>query len=548
MVPRSPAPLTRPKNWSGLQHAYNQAAALHELRLRADALHSVRSLARLFTPTYIDGEFNKRLGAVIDAFLDACEAGQSPRVMIFAPPRSGKSELISRMLPLRILGRHPEWEVIAASASQDLSDEFGLFVRNRLNDPLYTQLYPDVKLDPSSNAVSRVTTLQRGGYRAVGIGTQVVGRGANIAIVDDPIKGRKEAYSQLYRDDLYAWYRANMRTRLAPGGGIIIMHQRWHPDDLAGTLLALAKTDPDADHWQVHSFAALAEAPTDAASTDDWREPGEPLFPERWPLHEMLSLKASMLPEEWLAMYQQRPVRAEGGFFKAEWFQFYSSLPKDLNWYLGVDFAASTSTYADSTAIFPVGISSNRDLYVAPDFFLGRMEAPAVAEKLLDLADKYKVMGIACDNQVLDKVFMPFLRERMRKRNRFYSFQPVKRTEGKHIVAIPLQARMQSRSVWWPDNKPVRETVVPQFLNFIPDADNKHDDAIDALANSCQMLDKLISPAPAAPLPSLRPEDEEEARWEKILSQGLHALEEPVPFQRLNGDSYKRACMSESVA
>jgi hypothetical protein len=157
-------------------------------------------------------------------------------------------------------------------------------------------------------------------------------------------------------------------------------------------------------------------------------------------------------------------------------------------------------------------------------------------------------MGIACDNQVLDKVFMPFLRERMRKRNRFYSFQPVKRTEGKHIVAIPLQARMQSRSVWWPDNKPLRDTVIPQFLNFIPDADNKHDDAIDALANSCQMLDKLIAPAPVAPIPVLSPEAEEEARWGKILSCGLHAMDAPAPFERLNGDPYKRACIAEPVA
>lgn len=533
MNPRPCAPWQPTRPWHNSLAEANQRAALAELRQRSEALNGVRGLARLLNPLYIDGEFNKRLGAIIDGFLDACEAGLCPRTMIFAPPRSGKSELISRMLPLRILGRHPEWEVIAASATQDMIDaDFGLFVRNGLNSPLFQQLYPKCQLDVSSNAVSRIRTCKRGGYLGLGVNAQIVGRGAHVMIIDDPIAGRNEAYSALERQKLYSWYTSNSRTRLAPGGGIILMHQRWHPEDLAGTLLEQAAKTPKADQWQVHSFPAIAEA------GDPWRAPGEPLFPERYSLAELEAIRHTLSEEEWLAMYQQQPVRAGGGFFKADWFQFYSQIPKDLNWYLCVDFAASTATYADDTAIFPVGIAPNRDLYVAPDFFLGRMEAPQVADELLRLAAKYKVMGIACDNQVLDKVFMPFLRERMRKKGQFFHFHPVNRSQAKHIVAVPLQARMSARSVWWPDNRQVREKVMPQFLNFIPDADNKHDDAIDALANGCQMLTAMVAPEPHAPLPALSPQAEEDEQWGRILSHGNRSTES-APFCRLNGDSYK---------
>ena len=508
-----------------------QNRAIRELTRRSRARNSLTDFIKLTNPDYVEGTFTRRLINRVTKFVADCEAGKSPHLMIFAPPRHGKSEIISRALPTWYLGRNPSHEIIAASSGQDIADEFGLYVRNVLNAPLYPDLFPRCQLDPASNAVSRVTTMQRGGYRAVGVGAQIVGRGGHLIILDDPVKGRVEAYSGSQRKALYDWYRSNLYTRRAPGAGVLLMHQRWHPEDLAGTLLNMPK-DADSPEWEVLSLPAIAE------KADDWREAGEALFPERWPLSELRRVRATLDPSEWLAMYQQQPVKEEGGWFKQECFQFYSQLPADLYWYIGADYAVSTSSYADDSAIIPIGIDADRNLYVAPDFFLGKLEPLDAVNKTLDLAKKYDAKFIAADDGVIEKALRAIFRERCRERNQFINFHGVRRTEKKHIVAATYHARLQQRKVWFPDNQAIRRQVIPEHLNFIPDADNAKDNFIDGMANGCTMLDGMASPAPPVELPTLSDEEADAAMWDKILSRG-GAAEPKTKFQRLNGEGYK---------
>jgi hypothetical protein len=445
------------------------------------------------------------------------------------------SELVSRALPALYLGRNPHHEVISAAATGELADEFGLFVRNALNDPLFHDLFPRCQLDDSSNAVSRLTTRLRGGYRGLGVNMQIVGRGAHLLILDDPVSGRAAAYSELERTKLYAWYRTNARTRVAPGGGILVMHQRWHVNDLAGTLLAQAAADKDADQWEVLAFPAIAED-----STNDGldRNPGQVLVPERWPLPALRSLRAGMTDEEWLALFQQRPVRESGGFFKAEWLQYHSEIPKNVYWYIGADFAGTANTHSNRTALLPYAISETGDMYLAPDFVLERMEIPDAVDKLVELIVKYKPRFVAGEKGTLQNVVNVLLKPILRKR-RIYgtSIREVTRSSGKHIVAATFQARMQHRQVWLPSTQPVRSLVVPSLLNFIAGADNDDDDFIDASANLCCELDTETTPAPPPELPEL--DDSDDAIWERIMSNG--APPSAAPFTRFNGEAYSLA-------
>jgi predicted phage terminase large subunit-like protein len=131
--------------------------------------------------------------------------------------------LVSRLFPPWILGRHPDWEVVCATYNQEIANLFGRYVRSIVNDPIYKDLYPAMQIDPGSNAQDHVETLSRGSYTAVGIGGGLTGRGARILVIDDPVKDREDADSETIREKTWDWYASTARTRLAPGGGIIVL-------------------------------------------------------------------------------------------------------------------------------------------------------------------------------------------------------------------------------------------------------------------------------------------------------------------------------------
>jgi hypothetical protein len=505
-----------------------RVSARYEIARRMKARTSLHEFYRLLEPDYLLGDWI----ADLLTHLEWWEAAPDARLMVFAPPRHSKSQSISRTLPPWVLGRDPRAEVMLLTSTQDLSDDLGRYVRNKLNDPVVQEVFPKAEIDASANSVDKVLLKSGGGFRAVGVGGQIVGRGATHLIVDDPYKNRAQAYSASEREKLANWYRTDARTRLAPGGRIAILHQRWHVNDLASGLLKLAESDPHADQWRVVVYPATCE---DEDTDPIRRKLGEPLDPVRWPIKRLHALRATMTETEWLALFQQRPVKEEGGFFKAEWFQHYNQLPSKLTWYIGVDGAASTNTAADKTAIIPIGFDGTGDGYVAPDFVLARIDTLEACNKLLDLVVKYKAAGICVEKGMYTRSIEPFFKQLMLTRRIFVTVYEIARTEGKHIVAIPLQARMNQRKVWFPDTEQMRREVRPQFLNFLPDADNDEDDFIDGAANVYQAMDKIALPMPDAPLPVLsdNDNDEEDARWKKILANGREPPR--AAFTRLNG-------------
>lgn len=175
--------------------------------------------AKYTNPAYVEAGHH----LLIAEKLEQVERGEIDRLMVFMPPRHGKSELASRKFPAHYLGKHPTRQIIAASYNSDLATDFGRDVRNLVASPEYGEVFPGVSLRVDSKAADRMNTNHGGVYIAAGVGTATTGRGAHLGIIDDPFKDRQDADSERQREAVWNWYRSTFFTRLMPGGAIVLI-------------------------------------------------------------------------------------------------------------------------------------------------------------------------------------------------------------------------------------------------------------------------------------------------------------------------------------
>lgn len=286
-------------------------------------------------PDYLLGWVHKEICDELDRFLQDVADKKSPRLIITMPPRSGKSELVSRRFPAFALGRNPDLQIIATSYSSDLSQRFNRDVQRVIDDEKYFDLFPNTRLSnsrvrtDSRGSYIRTSDLfeivgHAGAYRSCGVGGGITGQGADILIIDDPIKDRAQAGSKTIRDSIWDWYTSTAYTRLSPGGGVIVMATRWHTDDLIGRLI---QRMGEGDTFRIVNYPAIAE------HDELHRKAGEALHPERYPLSTLLQIQKTIGSRDWEALYQQHPVPDGGALFKLEWFRRWtaSSLPPEFD-------------------------------------------------------------------------------------------------------------------------------------------------------------------------------------------------------------------------
>lgn len=205
--------------------AFDQAQAeadpTKELAMRALCRRRFLPFVQRYRPKYMAGWVHEDICRRLERFMRQVELRQSPRLLLMMPPRSGKSELGSRHFPPWVLGQHPDWEIIAASHTSSLTLSFSRYIRDLTRDPSFQALFPDMRLDPTSQSVENWNTLSGGGYMAAGVGTGITGRGAHILLLDDLVKDIEAADSPTIRENTWEWYGSTAYTRLAPGGGVL---------------------------------------------------------------------------------------------------------------------------------------------------------------------------------------------------------------------------------------------------------------------------------------------------------------------------------------
>ncbi|MES2295219.1 MAG: terminase family protein [Pseudomonadota bacterium] len=424
--------------------------------------------------------------------LEAVERGDIDRLMIFMPPRHGKSELASKRFPAWALGRNPRRQIIAASYNSDLANDFGRSVRNIVAEPEFTQVFPGVALAQDSQAANRFNTSHGGSYIAAGVGTAVTGRGADIGLIDDPFKDREEADSERRRDVVWDWYRSTFYTRLMPGAAIVLIQTRWHEDDLAGRLL-----EHDADQWEVLDLPAISRD-------------GEALWPEWYPLETLQRIRDTIGPREWSALYQQQPQPDEGTFFQRDWLREWIDKPEKLNLYGTSDYAV-TEEGGDYTVHRVWGVDSEGNLYRV-DGWRGQTSSDKWIEAKLDLIAKHKPLAWFGEGGVIQKAIEPMLRRRMLERKVFCRLEWLPSIHDKPTRARGFQARAAMGKVRFEPGADVSE-----YLSFPA---GKHDDEVDVASLIGRAID-MAHPAIVKTQPKKKPGD----RWDKAFGKDEGGLD-----------------------
>lgn len=394
--------------------------------------------------------------------LEAVERGEIDRLMIFMPPRHGKSELATRRWPAWCMGRNSNRQIVSASYNSELAMDFGRDVRNIVATPEYGQVFPGITLRADSQAASRWHTNNGGIYNAVGVEKALTGKGADILLIDDPLKDRAEADSEVRRDAVWKWYQSTAYTRLMPGAAIVLIQTRWHEDDLAGRLLN------GADQWDVLELPAINAA-------------GEALWPEWYDVDALQRIKANVGAREWSALYQQQPQPDEGSFFQREWFRTWDIKPAALNIYASSDYAV-TEDGGDYTAFAIWGVDNDNNLYR-----LARWKAQANPmvwiDKQCELIRQWKPLAWFGEAGVIQKAIEPMLRRRMVETRSMCRLEWVSSITDKPTRARAFQARAEMGKVFMEQGADLTE-----FLKFPA---GKHDDEVDCATMMGRVLDEL---------------------------------------------------------
>lgn len=421
--------------------------------------------------------------------LDDWVDGKITRLMLFMPPRYGKSELASRRLPAYIFGKNPNAKIIATSYSSDLAKDMNRDVQRIIDDDSYRLVFNNTKLS-SKNIRTKGSWVRNtemfevvdssGYYKCAGIDGPVTGKGFIYGIIDDPIKNRKDAESKTLREGIYSWYTSTFYSRRDEDDArILIILTRWHEDDLAGRLLALQEHDEYADKWDVVSFPAIAEA---ERCNDDPREEGEALWPEKFPVKSLRFTRANSTGYNWDAIYQQRPSPAGGAKIKRHWFEIVDKAPEGLLWFRFWDLALSEEESADHTASI-VGAQDRNGMIYLKDIIRGQWEWPEARATLIKTALSERIpVGIEqapghkglIDGLIADKKLNSIT---------IKGYRPDK---SKLIRALPWIARCEAGRI-----KLVSGSWINEYLNecqVFTGHNDKEDDQIDCTSGAYIMI------------------------------------------------------------
>ena len=321
-------------------------------------------------PRYEAKAFHRKIAEALDKVL----ATPGARLGIFVPPQHGKSELVTRRFPAQALGKMPNLNVIVGSYDANFARKFSRSIKATMRSSTYKELFPNSKLD--GDGVRKGTysardsdwdvhngTEKTGSLMSVGVGTGATGNPCDLMVLDDVIKNREEAESETYREKLWYWWTDSLRTRLKDSTRVVMTFTRWHEDDLAGRILADEGLVENGGKWVILVLPAIKESNDDPQ--DDFREVGEPLWPEVHSLKTLLGYQQGG-SRTWTSVYQQRPAPKEGGLIKREYFPIWTSAQvmdfikgRDFVRHFVVDTAFTNKTKNDPSAVLEFFIMEN---------------------------------------------------------------------------------------------------------------------------------------------------------------------------------------------
>ncbi len=429
-------------------------------------------------------------------------------LMLFEPPRVGKTELVSKRMPAFIHGAKPHAKIIAATYNMELANEMTAGVQEIMDTPRYKDVFPNIHISPPGGKsilarnseehelgmllgremkLSKVDAggLALGDYRAQGIGGSFSGFGAHFGIIDDPIKNRQDAESPAFRKGAWDWFTSTFRSRLEGAQGkILLTLTRWHEDDIAGRILATMKSNPLYDKWEVVSFPAIRE---DLLNPDDPRELNESLWRDKFPETEYAAIRAGS-ERDWAALYQQRPAALEGNIIKAAWIneRLYKVRPTELEEEILVADLTFKEGQASDFAVIEHWGRKKTDIYLL-DQIRARMGFAEQLNAIREMKRRHpNAMAVLIEEAANGAAVIQTLQSEI------MGIIPIKPRTSKEARVHAVTPIWEGRNVWLPHPTlcPWVDVNIGEYLSF-PSA--KFDDTVDVMTMALTRLGKIGS-------------------------------------------------------
>jgi len=449
------------------------------LRAKDDFLTFVKIFAPTLVSDFKMGKHIKLLCQKLQGVVD----GDIKRLMVFLPPRSSKSLICSKLFPAWYIGNFSNHEIMSVSHSDQLASDFGRTVRDIVNTEKFQRIFKGVALRSDVKAAGKWKTNKNGSYYAAGVRSQVAGRGANIALLDD-VMSEEDSFSQTGRKYIKEWYPAGLRTRLMPNGAIIIINTRYHYDDLCGWLLKQEKTaEQNTYSWEVISIPAwLNEEAAELLGLPV----GSSYFPE-WKSDKILKIdeeeiRASNGARYWNSLYMQDPSPDDGGIIKKKYIQWWEyDEPPECEFIIQTyDTAFSTSRTADFSVIQTWGIFHDYDEDEGHSSHLillgntrGRYEYPELRRIAQDLYREFRPDVCIIEKKASGQSLIQDMR---RAGLPVLDYLPDKDKVARVYASTPM---MEAGRVWLPKNKIWADDLFSECMSF---PNGSHDDQVDCLS------------------------------------------------------------------
>lgn len=412
-------------------------------------------------------------------FLEQAAADKCPRLIICIPPRHLKSIIASVALPAWLLGRDPGKGIICASYAQDLAEDFSLKTRHVMQEPRYKLAFPETAFDPAKKAVNEFRTTVHGFRIATSVGGPLTGKGADILIIDDPMKA-SDAHSEAARTTVQTWYQETVATRLddPKNGAIIIIAQRLHHDDLIGHLIAKGG-------WEVLTMPAIAEKTVQYPFNDEfgWElEAGQCLHPQRIGKPDLERLRKEMGSLAFQAQYLQKPASPEGSIFKLGWLKRYEK-PLPFEQYEMIfqswDTAAEPGENNDYSVCLTFGVLGKK--FHLLHVFRQQLLYPDLRHACYDLQNKYQARVVIVERASSGiSLYQDISCE---GHEWIFNLAP---DSGKVSRAHHQSAKVEQGMVYLPQEAEWLAAFESELTAF-PSV--KHDDQVDALTQFLRALD-----------------------------------------------------------
>jgi predicted phage terminase large subunit-like protein len=382
------------------------------------------------------------------------------------PPRFGKSETIAYLFVSWYLGHHPAHQIMMVTHTADLSADFGRKVRNMLDSDIYHEIFPDTAVARDKSAASNWSTTLGGKYLAIGIGANVAGHGADLLIGDDLVSEQAVLSSDPDKTFAQAWeyMQVGPLQRLMPSGRIIMIGTRWGKKDPIGRALAWAENNTDSVPWNEVRFPAILPS-------------GKSLWPEQWPVDQLLQKKAGMFPQFWAAQYMQEPTSEEGALVKREWWRMWEQKdpPKCDIILQSWDTAHGKNDSSDPSGVQTWGVWYNeeaqQDQLILLDAWTGRKEFPELKKFALEYYKEWEPDMVIIEKKAAGA---PLIQEMRSIGVPVNEYSP-SRGADKRVRINAVADIFASGMVWAPDMRWARN-VIDEIAEF---PNGEHDEMVD---------------------------------------------------------------------